>query len=40
MKHYVTVALAVLLWVAAGSADGLAQVKAVRMKIDGYLCGF
>ncbi len=40
MKHYITVALTVLLGVAVGSTDGLAQVKAVQMTIDGYLCGF
>jgi hypothetical protein len=39
MRRYI-IALSVLLWAATGAAEGLAQVKMVQMKIDGYLCGF
>jgi hypothetical protein len=40
MKSYVTFALAVFLWMPASFVAAQAQVKSVRMKIDGYLCGF
>ncbi len=33
-------ALVVGLFATLGPATGLAQVKTVQMKIDGYLCGF
>lgn len=40
MKKGSVITLAILLWVASSPRAGLAQVKSVRMKIEGYLCGF
>lgn len=40
MKRYITLALAMLLLAVVSPAIAKAQVKAVQMKIDGYLCGF
>lgn len=40
MKRNAVIVLAILLWAASSPTAGLAQVKSVRMKIDGYLCGF
>ena len=39
MKSLSTVALGVIVFLLAGAGTGLAQVKRVEMKIDGYLCG-
>ncbi|HVF55513.1 MAG TPA: hypothetical protein VM934_05135 [Pyrinomonadaceae bacterium] len=41
MKRFLTLVLAglALLLLAGGATKGEAQVRRVRMKIDGYLCG-
>jgi hypothetical protein len=39
MKRLVTAALGAVLLSLVNSGIGLAQVKRVEMKIDGYLCG-
>jgi hypothetical protein len=39
MKRLTTVVLGSMLLLLAGAGIGLAQVKRVEMKIDGYLCG-
>jgi hypothetical protein len=39
MKKFATAALAAALLLFVGADTGLAQVKRVEMKIDGYLCG-
>jgi hypothetical protein len=39
MKRLTTVVLGSMLLLLAGTGTGLAQVKRVEMKIDGYLCG-
>lgn len=39
MRRLITVALGAILLLLAGAGTGLAQVKRVEMKIDGYLCG-
>jgi hypothetical protein len=39
MKRLATLALSAVLLSLISAATGLAQVKRVEMKIDGYLCG-
>jgi len=39
MKNFSTALLGAVVFLLAGSGSGLAQVKRVEMKIDGYLCG-
>ena len=39
MKRLVTTALSAVLLLLVSADAGLAQVKRVEMKIDGYLCG-
>jgi hypothetical protein len=39
MKRLATSALGAVLLLLIGAGSGLAQVKRVEMKIDGYLCG-
>jgi hypothetical protein len=39
MKKFITAALGAVLLLIIGAGAGLAQVKRVEMKIDGYLCG-
>jgi len=39
MKKLITAALSAVLLLIVGAGAGLAQVKRVEMKIDGYLCG-
>jgi hypothetical protein len=39
MKKIATLALSAVLMSIVSVATGLAQVKRVEMKIDGYLCG-
>ncbi len=39
MKKHVFAAFAALCMLLASASAGLAQVKKVEMKIDGYLCG-
>ena len=39
MKRFATTALGAALLLIVSAATGLAQVKRVEMKIDGYLCG-
>jgi hypothetical protein len=39
MKRLTTAALGAIFLLLAGAGAGLAQVKRVEMKIDGYLCG-
>jgi hypothetical protein len=39
MKRFATLALSAFLLSIISVANGLAQVKRIEMKIDGYLCG-
>jgi len=39
MKRFATLALSAILLSLIGVTTGMAQVKRVEMKIDGYLCG-
>jgi hypothetical protein len=39
MKKFTTLALSAVLLSIISVATGMAQVKRVEMKIDGYLCG-
>jgi len=39
MKRLATAALGAIIFSLLNSGVGLAQVKRVEMKIDGYLCG-
>jgi hypothetical protein len=39
MKRLATAALGAILFSLVNASAGLAQVKRVEMKIDGYLCG-
>jgi len=39
MKRLATLALSAILLSIISAGTGLAQVKRVEMKIDGYLCG-
>ncbi len=39
MKRLTTMALSAILLLLVSASVGLAQVKRVEMKIDGYLCG-
>lgn len=39
MKRFVIAALGAIILSIVGAGTGLAQVKRVEMKIDGYLCG-
>jgi len=39
MKRFATMALSAVLFTLISAGSGLAQVKRVEMKIDGYLCG-
>jgi hypothetical protein len=39
MKRLATAALSAILLLLVNAGTGLAQVKRVEMKIDGYLCG-
>ncbi len=39
MKRLATMALSAVLLVLVSAGAGLAQVRHVEMKIDGYLCG-
>lgn len=39
MKRLVMMAFSAVLLLVISAGDGLAQVKRVEMKIDGYLCG-
>jgi hypothetical protein len=39
MKRFATLAFSALLLSIISAATGVAQVKRVEMKIDGYLCG-
>lgn len=39
MKRFAIAALGAIILSIVGAGTGLAQVKRVEMKIDGYLCG-
>jgi hypothetical protein len=39
MKRFATATLSAVLFSIVSAGVGLAQVKRVEMKIDGYLCG-
>ncbi len=39
LKRLATAALGAALLLLVGAGTGLAQVKRIEMKIDGYLCG-